>query len=800
MNDSDSASPLPSSTGLSGNREPTVGFSPLVTVVAVFTIFFVLAVAIHVAGFASPMIYDSHGWILGRANVFEQGGLMPVIGIVPVRPLSMATLYLNYVTTGMDPWWFRLSNALILALSGCALSWMLLKLLEIPGLSISGTFWEKRALAFSLGLLFVAHPLQTFVVLYIWQRHAILACFFFFCSVAIFVSARSGQWRNTRLAYGMVGLFFFIGLTSKENLFTLPVVLLAAELLLFPEPLGRLFKKIGFIALLTAPAFILYMLMTHGLHRPDSPVPSNPLDRLQGFYALGGISLVQVLLTECRVFFSYLMMMVLPFWHPMQLLQPQIISESVWDPPSTALALAGVVALLGSVFWFASRNRLIAFGILFTVITIAPESLFIPQYLYFAHRAVLPMAGVWIVGAAIVLYVLQWARERSAARAVKPVLAVMLAISVVSLVSLTAHQARRWTPVEFWRAAYAHIPKTSLRLETIATEAIPVNLGAALIDEGDFAEAAKVLREAVRLNPDVPTARLNLGLALCKSGSSAEGIKMLEALAEQQPQFLPVWTVLADALIDETRADEAVSWLRKGIQHNPETGVLEFKLAGTLIDAGNLTEAIQTLNRIAKKNPYDPRVRLQMGRAMIKAHNWPEAIKQFSAALEMDPGSMFAMQGLVLAQRRMKEAEDSLAKLQSDVQAHPESADAHERVAVALLRIGNVDQAIVHFKKALELEPNMDRARVQLGMALLSAGRSAEAVQYLTQAVTAVKGNAELHYALGLALKGAGRQSEAIQQFKEALAIDPSHSEARDLLKSTEQAPGQSEPRNAQQP
>lgn len=797
MNETDPSRPRLSSTGQSENGFPNWASSPLVISAVAFVTFFIIVVAIHASGFGSPMIYDSDGWIIGRDTVFRDGGLFPVIGIVPVRPLFMASLYLNYAVAGMDPWSFRVVNALILVMAGCALAWMILGLLEIPRLAIPGTFWEKRAVAFGLALIFVAHPLQSFVVLYIWQREAIMACFFYFSCFYLYLEMRSGRWKNPVIAYISLSVLFFLGLLCKENLCTLPVVLGAAEVVLFPENLRKTAQRLFLIVILAAPAFILYVMVTHYLRAPNTPDTWNVIDRLAGYYQTSGISLVQVILTECRVFFSYLMMMFLPFWHPMQLLQPQILSVTLWDPPTTALAVLGIVVLMGVAGWLVKRKPLVGFGILFTMITVAPESLLLPQYLFFAYRAILPMAGVLIAGAAVLLYILGWARDTSAQRIVKPVLAGVLVVAVVSLGLLTASQARHWTPLEFWRAAYAHMPADLSRVEPTAAKAIPINLGAVLINSGDYAEAAHVLREAARLDPDSPFVRVNLGIALCKSGASTQGIEILQKLVQDKPRFLPAWTALADALREENRANESVTWLRKAIRHNPENGMLRFRLAAALIDAGNFPEAVQILNRIAESNPTDPRVRVQMGRAMITAQNWPEAIKQFSLALQIDPVSLPAMQGLVLAQRRMREAEEAVAKLQAEVKSHPESADARYRLARALQKSGKLQEAIAGFQKAVELQPDMDRARAELGLALLSAGRNAEAVESLKQAAGAITGNAELHYALGLALKKEGRQSEAIQQFKEALAIDPAHSDARELLRSMQSPAAQPKPPKA---
>ena len=136
---------------------------------------------------------------------------------MPARALFMLSLYANYALTGMDPYYFRLTNTAILAGAGLALAWLILVLLEIPSLRVPGTPKEKRAIGLFMGLLFVAHPLQTYVVLYDWQREAIMACLFYFAALAVYLGVRSGRFRNEGLGYTLTAVLFFAGLAEQRK-------------------------------------------------------------------------------------------------------------------------------------------------------------------------------------------------------------------------------------------------------------------------------------------------------------------------------------------------------------------------------------------------------------------------------------------------------------------------------------------------------------------------------------------------------------------------------------------------------
>ncbi len=151
---------------------------PCLRMALVFAGFFAVAVALHYPGFHSRMIYDTEALLQGNAHVFSRHDIREVIAITPSRSLFMTSLYVNYLATGLDACSFRVVNAAILAAAGLALTLLIWVLLETSSLARQLSDAEKHCLSIVVGLIFVVHPLQRLVVLYIWQREAIMACVF----------------------------------------------------------------------------------------------------------------------------------------------------------------------------------------------------------------------------------------------------------------------------------------------------------------------------------------------------------------------------------------------------------------------------------------------------------------------------------------------------------------------------------------------------------------------------------------------------------------------------------------------
>jgi protein O-mannosyl-transferase len=724
------------------------------------------------------MIYDSNGYIQNQAQVFHSHSLLNVIRIIPARPLLMASFYGNYLLTGLAPAAFRITNAIVLAGTGAVLVLLCLCVFDVPGASMSATMRYKKLTALFLGLLFVVHPVQTFVVLYIIQREAILACCFYFGGLAVYVAGRSGR-LSLRAAYVLCAALFFSGLCCKENVTSLPVVLLLAELTLFRQNFRDLVKRSLVIACITVLPLAAYLILTQQLHSLESVHDAGILDRLLNYYLKSGLTLVQVALTECRVVLWYAIMILAPWFHPMQLVAPQLVSTSLWTPATTLPAVLAVAVLLGIGIALVRRSPLASFGILFFFVSVAPESLLVPQYLYFGYRAILPMVGVLFLAATIIF---RLERERPALlspRIFTPILVASLMIPVVLLAYVTVSQARRWNPIQFWKAAYKHAPPYSADVELTPSRVIVTNLGAVLIDAGEYAEAMGILEQAVALDAEAPIPRLNLGMALWKSGETEKAIQVLRHVEKTYPQMPAALTLLGQALVDGGEREEGIEKLRHAVELTPRDETALVKLAGALIETDRLPEAVVNLQQALQINPASVAARVKMGVAMNKAGSFLESVRLFREVLAMSPMSPEAYQGLMLAERGLAESRRTLEELRKHAESSPGSPSAHYRLGNALMKAGNSADAIKSFEACLKLKPDFVEARANMGAALLDVGRLPEAIETLQNAVTVLTQNAELHNALGVALFRQGKISEAFQEFKKALAVDPEHAGAR---------------------
>ncbi|MGC2165752.1 MAG: hypothetical protein WA632_07040, partial [Gallionella sp.] len=155
-----------------------------------------------------------------------------------LRPLSMMSFALNYHATGMDPYYFKLTNLAIHLCNGMGifvLSWLLLNFYgKRFGHAIAAAYVPWIALTVSAAWLL--HPLNLTSVLYVVQRMTSLSALFTIWGLVLFLWGRIRLYAGTSgWALILVSLVLFTPLAafSKETGLLLPLFMLVAEVTLF---------------------------------------------------------------------------------------------------------------------------------------------------------------------------------------------------------------------------------------------------------------------------------------------------------------------------------------------------------------------------------------------------------------------------------------------------------------------------------------------------------------------------------------------------------------------------------------
>src|SRR5579875_607279 len=142
------------------------------------------------------------------------------------------------------------------------------------------------------------------------------------------------------------------------------------------------------------------------------------------------------------------------------------------------------------------------------------------------------------------------------------------------------------------------------------------NLGLALMDQHEFAQALGRFQTACVMNPASDTGCLNMGIALFYMG----------------------------------RLNEADNILAKSVRRDPRNPRAWFNLALVERAAGNDGIAVRDFEKAASLDPNDPGTQYAIGALYLKARQYQQAISSFRKTLDLDPFHLLAEFGIAQAE------------------------------------------------------------------------------------------------------------------------------------------------------
>ena len=293
-------------------------FRPTAATVCHLLLISVLGALIYSNTLTASFQFDDKLNIVDNLFIRDIRNLWPPAG---ARWFGLLTFSLNYLAGGHNPLGYHLVNICIHILT--ALSVYLFVLLTFRTPYFNG---RKEGVipddwfAFACALLFVAHPIQTQAVTYIVQRFASLATLLFMLSLDCYILARLfrgngdttsaiDRTRNYQARvslYVAAGIFALLSLKTKENAYTLPLVVVMYDLM-FISGLSQLLATIRkqwkvavSLSGLTL-GFLLFVNHTYGL-----------LALFDKLKATNEISRHDYLITQFRVIVTYIRLLFIP--------------------------------------------------------------------------------------------------------------------------------------------------------------------------------------------------------------------------------------------------------------------------------------------------------------------------------------------------------------------------------------------------------------------------------------------------------------------------------------------------------
>ncbi|MEE3331877.1 MAG: tetratricopeptide repeat protein, partial [Myxococcota bacterium] len=645
------ASSSPSSSGRYGLSDALAALSLIAVVVLAY------ANALD-AGF----VYDDVGSIVENHHV--QWEFLSVDGARAAwlespthRLVANWSFGFNYFVSGLEPRSFHAVNLVIHALAVLGVYALILTLARRSNPVIDEG--AARAVAWVAAAIFAAHPIQTQAVTYVVQRMASLGGLFCLVSLLCYASARSAQGGKRIAAFVASATAWLLAVGSKESAAAFPLVLWAYEWAFVPGANRRvLLRMAGWVALAAATGLALM--------RFNYPDPFRD-------YMYHDFTVAERLLTQGRVFWEYVGLILWPHPSRLVLMHDFAPSRGLFDPVTTAIGWLALLGIIGIGAANARRQPWVAFGLVWIAAALVVESSVFPLRLVHEHRLYLPMVGFVVLLAAGLVPL----ARRS------PVIVVLAALPLVGLLGL-ATQVRN----EVW------LDRESLWSDVVAKNpghaGAQQNLGAAYMDAGRIDEALAQFERGREVDPGFGGNYRAIGVVHVARGELEEAIPLFERAAVLDPLDYFAFMQWGASLHQTGRSEEALLPLREAIRifDHPKS---QNYLGKALAALGRNQEALVHHQRALALDPHYEHAHVALAHSLSRLGRIAEARRHFEAAFGSD-------------------------------------AEAEARTELASLDWsgGNPVGAQVQLRRALELAPNSEVAANNLAWMLASVAEPSD--------------------------------------------------------------------------
>ncbi len=538
---------------------------------------------------------------------------------------------------------------------------------------------------------------------------------------------------------GLAGLF---GLASKENAAVLPVLILLYEWFFF-QNLDRawLKKQAGRIGLAAALLFIIIYVYLGG----------TPVEKLMGMYEKRSFTPGQRLLTEPRVVLYYLTLLAYPHPSRLNLDYNFPLSISLLHPAVTLPAILALLGLVAGAVYAARRHRLLAFAVLWFLVTLSIESSVVGLALIFEHRTYLPSVFLFIAATVLLN---EYIRPKSLSLGI---LGILILLSAV----WTYQRNCVWSDVlRLWQDGAAKSPQSPRILN---------NLGMAYKNINQIEKARQAFQAALAGDPEMISALNNLGMIMLQAGHPEAGLARFEKAIAIEPGYYDAHYNRGLALLEMGKINAAAAAFQEALRLNPFYVEAHNNLGVTLMRRLEIDSAITHFRRALKLNPAFLEAYNNMGLAYYKKGLADKAFEWFNRALDLDPFHVDAYNNMRRLRAKFNRYESPIKRLQNRLRREPDNPPLVFRLAEVYQQAGMLYPALQHYEKALALQPEAVDYLNQLGIFYAEHNQYRRAAEMFERLSDLLPNTPVFHYNLACLYARMGDKKKALHHLETAV-------------------------------
>lgn len=248
-------------------------------------------------------------------------------------------------------------------------------------------------------------------------------------------------------------------------------------------------------------------------------------------------------------------------------------------------------------------------------------------------------------------------------------------------------------------------------------------LGITYFQIGDFELAQRELQKALKIRPNDGETAFFLARASANLGKLRKAAQLLETLREQDPRDAKVLYTLG--LVYMKLGDSTLGDLQK---FHPESYLNDLLMGTVAEENGQFADAVEHFKNAVTKAPSAPGLHYALGNAFYLEGQTAEALKEFEHENLIDPYNYMAhvLSALIALSTDPQKAFELSTQA---IKLKPDSAPAYLIRGRALLGLKKPKDALSDLKKAAVIDPHEKTVHFQLARAYQQLGLISEATR-----------------------------------------------------------------------
>ena len=300
-------------------------------------------------------------------------------------------------------------------------------------------------------------------------------------------------------------------------------------------------------------------------------------------------------------------------------------------------------------------------------------------------------------------------------------------------------------------------------------------LGLIKASQGHHLESAKLLKKAVKLNPQNPATQYNLAKALSESKDYVGSLIHHEKALQLTPNNPDGWLNYGQTLAKLKRYEQALTAFNKALAINPNYAEAWYNKALGRAETQNYDEAVSCYQKVIELQPTHEKAWIDLSTSLGALKRYEEAIQCCDQALILQPQYPEAWLNKGSAYSELKQFEKALDCYDQALAIKNDYADTWYSKGIALEKLNWHEEALTCYDKAIELEPKHAKAWVSKGAALNYLLNYQLALDCFNEALLINPSYADALANKAVSLYQLCRFTEAIENSNKAIAIDPTY-------------------------